>query len=183
MEARLLIAFVLMGLVLFLTPYIYKPATAPAPGANKAATSKTTEVKEASTPPPPAPVAPAKPAEPQVAAEMPGQVHADKEEDVVVDTDLCHVVFSNKGAVVKSWVLKNFKDHDGKLLDLVNTPAMAKVPEPFSIDFRSQKPSTDPNSALFKVDRDGDNVTFEFSDGRLDVKKVFEFGKTATWRA
>ena len=35
MEARLLIAFVLMGLVLFLTPYIYKPATAPAPGANK----------------------------------------------------------------------------------------------------------------------------------------------------
>ena len=52
MEARLLIAFVLMGLVLFLTPYIYKPATAPAPGANQPATSKTTDVKEAATPPP-----------------------------------------------------------------------------------------------------------------------------------
>ena len=51
-EARLLIAFVLMGLVLFLTPYIYKPASAPAPGANKPATSKTTNPAEAATAPP-----------------------------------------------------------------------------------------------------------------------------------
>jgi YidC/Oxa1 family membrane protein insertase len=174
MEARLLIAFVLMGLVLFLTPYIYKPATAPAPGANAAATSKTTDVKQAATPPPPA-EAPAQP--PAAAVVMPGQIQADKEEAVVVDTDLYHVVFSNKGAVVKSWVLKDFKDHDGKSLDLVNPAALAKVPPPFSIDFRSQKPSADPNAALYKVDRDGDTVTFEFSDGRLDVKKTFEFGK------
>jgi YidC/Oxa1 family membrane protein insertase len=175
MEARLLIAFVLMGLVLFLTPYLYKPATAPAPGANKAATSKTTDVKEAATPPPPA-EAPAPPVA-AAAAEMPGQIHADKEESTIVDTDLCRVVFSNKGAVVTSWVLKDFKDHEGKSLDLVNTPALAKVPAPFSIEFRSQKPTADPNSALFKVERDGDNVAFEFSDGRLDVKKTFEFGK------
>ncbi len=173
MEARLLIAFVLMGLVLFLTPYIYKPAAAPAPGANVPATSKTpdtkSDVKEATAPPPPAEAAPA--------AAMPGEVHADKEETVEIDTDLCHVVFSNKGAEVKSWVLKNFKDHEGHLLDLVNTAALAKVPAPFSIEFRSQKPVTDPNTALFKVQRDGDDVTFEFSDGRMDVKKLFEFGK------
>src|SRR5580700_4458395 len=151
MEMRLLIAFVLMGLVLFLTPYIYKPATAPAPGANQAATSKVpdtkSEVKEAATAPPPA-EAPATPA-----AVIPGQIHADKEEASVVDTDLYHVVFSNKGAVVKSWVLKNFKDHDGKSLELVNPAAVAKVPLPFSIEFRSQKPTSDPNVALYKVDR------------------------------
>src|ERR1700678_3009863 len=117
MEMRLLIAFVLMGLVLFLTPYIYKPATAPAPGANQAATSKTTDVKEAATPPPPAEAAPVTA---PAAAVIPGQIHADKEEATVVDTDLYHIVFSNKGAVVKNWVLKNFKDHDGKSLDLVN---------------------------------------------------------------
>jgi len=176
MEARLLIAFVLMGLVLFLTPYIYKPATAPAPGANKAAVSKTTDVKEAATPPPAA-EAPLAPATAPVAAEMPGQIHADKEETVAVDTDLYHIVFSNKGAVVKSWVLKDFKDHDGKPLDLVNPASLAKVPAPFSIEFRNQKPTADPNGALYKVDRDGDNLTFEFSDGRLDVKKTFEFAK------
>jgi YidC/Oxa1 family membrane protein insertase len=176
MEARLLIAFVLMGLVLFLTPYIYKPATAPAAGANKPATSQTTDVKEAATPPPAA-EAPAPVTVTPVVGEMPGEIHADKEEAIVVDTDLYHVVFSNKGAVVKSWVLKDFKDHDGKSLDLVNPAALAKVPAPFSIDFRNQKPTTDPNSSLYKIDRDGDNLTFEFSDGRMDVKKTFEFGK------
>ncbi len=179
MEARLLIAFVLMGLVLFVTPYIYKPATAPAPGANQAATSKTTDVKEAATPPPAAEAPPPAPPVTAAVAEMPGQIHSDKEETVVVDTDLCHVVFSNKGAVVKSWVLKNFKDHEGKSLELVNPAALAKVPAPFAIDFRSQKPTTDPNWALFKVDRAGDELTFEFSDGRMDVKKVFEFGKSS----
>src|SRR5580692_9963796 len=174
MEARLLIAFVLMGLVLFLTPYIYKPATAPAPGANKAATSKTTDVKEAATPPP-AEVPPPPPL--AAAAEIPGQIHAEQEESVTVDTDLYHVVFSNKGAVVKSWVLKDFKDHDGKSLDLVNPAALPKVPAPFSLEFRSQKPTTDANTALYKVDREGDSLTFEFSDGRMDVKKTFEFAK------
>jgi YidC/Oxa1 family membrane protein insertase len=179
MEARLLIAFVLMGLVLFVTPYIYKPAAVPAPGANKATAAKTTDakttdVKEAATAPaaevpPPPPVA--------AAAEMPGQIHGDKEETVVVDTDLYHVVFSNKGAVVKSWVLKNFKDHDGKLLDLVDASALAKAPAPFSVEFRNQKPTTDPNWALFKVDRADDDLTFEFSDGRMDVKKTFQFAK------
>src|SRR5580658_8564008 len=153
MEARLLIAFVLMGLVLFLTPYIYKPATAPAAGATSPATSKTTDVKEAATPPP---AAEAPPATPPAPAEMPGQIHADKEETAEVDTDLYHIVFSNKGAVVKSWVLKDFKDHDGKSLELVNPAAVAKVPLPFSIEFRSQKPTSDPNGALYKVDRDGD---------------------------
>jgi YidC/Oxa1 family membrane protein insertase len=174
MEARLLIAFVLMGLVLFLTPYIYKPATAPAAGATSPATSKTTDVKEAATPPPAAEAPPAAPAAP---AEMPGQIHADKEETAEVDTDLYHIVFSNKGAVVKSWVLKDFKDHEGKSLNLVNPAALAKVPPPFSIEFRSQKPTTDPNAALYKLDRDGDNLTFEFSDGRMDVKKTFQFAK------
>src|ERR1700680_3669629 len=155
-EARLLIAFVLMGLVLFLTPYIYKPAAGPAPGANKAATSKTTDPVEAATPPPavPAPAVPVSAAE--AAAEMPGQIQGDKEETLVVDTGLCHIVFSSKGAVVKSWVLRDFKDHNGKVLDLVNAAALAKVPAPFSIEFKSQKPTFDPNTSLFTVDRDGE---------------------------
>jgi YidC/Oxa1 family membrane protein insertase len=173
-EARLLIAFVLMGLVLFVTPYIYKPASAPAPGANKPAISKTTNPEEAAALPPVA--APAATPVPAM-AEMPGQIHGDKEETVVVDTDLARVVFSSKGAVVKSWVLKNFKDHNGKSLELVNTPALEKVPAPFSLNFKNQKPTTDPNSALYKVDRSGDDLTFEFSDGRMDVKKTFEFAK------
>ena len=79
--------------------------------------------------------------------------------------------------MVKSWVLKDYKDHDGKPLDLVDTTALGKVPAPFSLEFRNQKPTTDPNGSLFKVDRDGDDLTFEFSDGRMDVKKTFQFEK------
>src|ERR1700691_1950884 len=165
MEARLLIAFVLMGLVLFLTPYIYKPATAPAPGANKPATSKSADPAEAAALPP---VPPAPPVAAAAAVEMPGQIHGDKEEIVVVDTDLAHIVFSSKGAVVRNWVLKDYKDHSGKQLELVNLDALAKVPAPFSVDFKGQKPTTDPNTALYKVDRAGDDLTFEFSDGRMD---------------
>jgi len=176
MEARLLIAFVLMGLVLFLTPYIYKPAASPAPGANKPATSKTTSPAEAATAPAPATPAPAPP--PAAAqADMPGQIHGDQEETVVVETSLEHVVFSSKGAVVKSWLLKNFKDHNGQPLDLVNADAAGKVPAPFSIAFRNQKPAADLNAVLYKVNRDGDDITFEFSDGVADVKKTFAFAK------
>jgi YidC/Oxa1 family membrane protein insertase len=177
MEARLLIAFVLMGLVLFLTPYIYKPATAPAPGANKPAISKTTDVKEAATPPP---VAEAPPPPPVAAAvDMPGQIHGEKEETVVVDTELYAITFSTKGAVVKNWILKNFKDHNGKPMDLVNAEAVGKVPAPFTIEFRNQKPTTDLSAAIYKLDRTGDSLAFEFSDGRVDSKKTFEFGKSS----
>ncbi len=85
--------------------------------------------------------------------EMPGQVHADGEETIVVDTDLYHVVFSNRGAVVRSWVLKAYKDHRGKPLELVNEKALGKVAQPFSLVFKNQAPATDPNNALFRAGR------------------------------
>jgi YidC/Oxa1 family membrane protein insertase len=169
MEARLLIAFVLMGLVLFLTPYIYKPAAVPKPAA-----AKTTEPVASTPAPAPAPVA-AAPAQPSAAA--PGQIHGDQVESVVVETDLERVTFSNKGAVVTSWVLKNFKDHAGKPLDLVNPDAAGKVPGPLAIEFRNQKPTSDLNAALYKVTRDGNDVSFEYSDGFIDAKKSIAFGK------
>jgi YidC/Oxa1 family membrane protein insertase len=177
METRLLLAFLLMGLVLFGTQYFYKPAPATQTAANKPGPAKQAEVaKEAQQPA--APAAPPSPGTAQ-AAEIPGQVHADKEETFTVDTDLFHVEFSNRGAVVKSWILKKFKDHKDKPLDLVNTAALAEVPAPFSIYFKNQQPANDPNAALFKVDSSDDNLSlnFEYSDGRSAVRKTFKFAK------
>jgi len=171
MEARLLIAFVLMGLVLFLTPYIYKPAAAPKPAA-----AKTTEPAAAPAPAAAAP-APVAPPPVQAASEAPGQIHGDQVETVVVETNLERVTFSNKGAVVTSWVLKNFKDHSGKPLDLVNPDSVGKVPAPMSIEFKNQKPTSDLNAALYKVTRDGNDISFEYSDGFIDAKKSIAFGK------
>src|ERR1700731_3366789 len=101
MEMRLLLAFLLRGLFIFGTQFFYKPPPPQAPG--KPASTKTAEANtpSASSQAPAAAAAPA--------AEMPGQIQAAQEDSFTVDTDLYHVVFSNRGAVVKSWLLKSYK--------------------------------------------------------------------------
>ena len=41
------------------------------------------------------------------------------ERDIVVENDAVRAVFTNRGAVLKSWVLKRYRDHSGAPLDLV----------------------------------------------------------------
>ena len=173
MEVRLLIAFVLVGLVLLVSQYFIKPV--PAPTATKEGAAKNAQ-----------PVTPAAVEKPpdvipsiakQNAAETLNPVQAAGEETVAVDTDVYHVLFSNRGAVVLGWILKDYKDHAGKPLELVYQPGMGRVPPPFSIDLKGQTLATDPGKALFKTTRSGDGleVSFEFSDGRALIKKSFRF--------
>jgi YidC/Oxa1 family membrane protein insertase len=173
MEIRLLIAFVLVGVVLLVSQYFVKPV--PAPTATKEGAAKSTQ-----------PVTPAAVEKPQdiipsiaqeKAAETVGAVQAAGEETFAVDTDLYHVLFSNRGGVVLGWILKDYKDHTGKPLELVYQPGKDRVPYPFSIEVKGQTLATDPNKALFKTTRSGDGleVSFEFSDGRALVKKSFRF--------
>jgi YidC/Oxa1 family membrane protein insertase len=173
METRLLLAFVLVGIVLVGWNYIYKPPAptdAPAsttPAQNKQATGGvTTEVPTDA----PAPL-------PAQAADIPGQIQASQVEEFDIETDLYKVRFSNQGAVVESWILKKYKDSKGKPLDLVNKPALSKVPAPFALAFRNQAPRGDPNKGLYKVERSADmlGVAFEYSDGRTSAKKTFQF--------
>ena len=172
MEMRLLIAFLLMGAVIFVTPYFYKPAPAP-----QSKTNVTPQKAEQVTKPP----APAQPAEaPALTAssEAAGPpVRAEKEEAFTLDTKLYRIVFSNKGAVVRSWTLKRYRDLNGKPLEVVNTPALEKAPAPFSLDFKDRKPDADLNVALWKAapSADGLGVQYEFSDGKTTAKKSFQF--------
>ena len=69
-----------------------------------------------------------------------GQVVASKDEIFTVDTDVYKIAFSNRGAVVHSWMLKKYQDGKGQPLELVNTAAVAKVYYPFSVLFKNQKP-------------------------------------------
>ncbi len=172
MEMRLLIAFLLMGLVLFVTPYLYKGANSPAPKGQQNITPQ--KAAEMAKPPAPAPPVPPK----QLAAESSGApAQAAKEETFVVDTALFRVTFSNRGANVRSWVLKKYKDLDGKPLELVNQAALAKVPAPLSFDFRDQKPAADLSQVLFVAKPTPDNlgVDYEYSDGKLVARKSFRF--------
>src|SRR5688500_5107150 len=129
-EQRLLLAFALMGLVLFATQFLYK--------------SPQDQVK------------PVKPATPQQAVKPPEvtapaavpppsaqQIAAQKAEAFTIDTDVFRVTFNNHGAVVRSWQLKQYKDGTGRPLELVNAAAASKTHYPLSLLFESQKPASD----------------------------------------
>jgi YidC/Oxa1 family membrane protein insertase len=172
-EMRLLIAFILMGVVLFFTQYFYKEPPPPpdkagavaaktdkSPGAAPAALNTTSSAAVASQGSVPA-------------------VAAGNEQSYTIDTDLFRVSFSNRGAVVKSWLLKRYQAHSGKPLELVNTASHADPP--FSLYFPAGKPSTDLNQALYQaqIDPDGLGIRFTFSDGSVAQQKSFRFRKSS----
>ncbi len=166
MEKRLLLAFLLMGLVLFLTPYFYKPQPPPTAPTQPAA-------EPAPAPTQPEAVAPAKP--PVEVPETSERIAAESEETYTLESDLYKIVFSNRGAVVKSWILKEFVDSSGDPLELVNEGAVEKVGYPFQIEVAGASPSVDPNTSLYsaRVAEDGLGIRFELSDGRAYFSKAF----------
>jgi YidC/Oxa1 family membrane protein insertase len=196
MEVRLLLAFLLMGLVLFVTPYFYKPTPAPPvkQAAKSSETAKAPQGKSAESQAEEAKAGESKAGEKAgetkagaskaaaaaPALNLPAPVQAAKQETVTIDTDLYHVVFSNRGAVAQSWILKKYKDQHGKPVELVNEEALAKLPPPFALAFKGTAPSPDPNQALFEVKHPNPlTVEFEYSDGHIDVKKSFKFAENS----
>ena len=171
MEIRLLIAFLLMGAVLFVTPYFFKSQPPPAqkPAAPTAG-APARPVESAPLPKPPAPAA-------EAAAPA---ASAGTEQTFTINTSLYQIRFSNRGAVVESWTLKRFRDRAGKPLQLVNSAAAPKVGYPFAWAFH-QPPPIDPNQALFAMrpDEDGLGVSFEYSDGHSVFRKSFHFSENS----
>src|SRR5258706_3093249 len=134
MEVRLLIAVVLVGLVLLVSQYFIKPVAAPS--ATKEGAAKTAQPVTPAAVEKPQDVIPS-PAR-QRAAETLNAVQAASEETVAVDTDLYHVLFSNRGAVVLSWILKDYRDNANKPLELVYQPVKDRVTYPFSVEVKGQ---------------------------------------------
>ena len=182
MEKRLLLAFMLMGGVLFLMPYLYKsfgpqePPPKPAP---------TAQSQPAEKPAPTAPAAPAAPVKPPRHARVAGakpaapRVSADQEQIFVAETDLYKIVMSNRGAVVRSWILKKYKDSAGKPLELVSAAGALKTGYPFSLAYKDTAPAVDLNQALYAVKptADGLGVDYEYSDGEVVARKTLRLQK------
>ncbi len=168
METRLLISFALMGVVLFATQYFFKPAPPPVKQIQPV------NPKVQAVTPNPAPL-------PPVAEPPAGQTAAAKDELFTIDTDVYRIVFSNRGAVVRSWLLKKYRDGKGNPLELVNTVAADKVYYPFAVLFKNQKPSADINQSLFagKPSADGLGIDYEFSNGKSTARKSFRFEKNS----
>src|SRR5450755_236955 len=176
MELRLLIAFILMGVVLFVTPYFYKTVSPPvkktAPAAAKSEPvplSPSSAPVETAAAPPDADASPA--ATPPIAAQ--------KEEIHTVNTDVFQIAFSNRGGLVKSWMLKKYREHSGAPQQLVNLASRADPPG--ALYFPTQKPAVDLNQVLYEVHTDPDSlgITFDYSNGKVVAHKNFHFLKSS----
>jgi len=102
----------------------------------------------------------------------------------VLENDLYRITFSNRGAQVKSWILKKYDNEaENGPLDLVNQAAAAQFGYPLSLwtydsDLRGKLAS-----ALYAPSLEGKQstpatLTFEYSDQDLSVRKTFSFDNT-----
>ena len=176
MERRLLLVFALTFLIIILFQPIlkrYLPQTAqPSPAQ-----------KENPPAPPPNPTpAPAQAAQalPPVASRSTASKQASSESQIVIENDLYRITFTNRGAQVKSWILKKFDDDRGQPLDLVNNAAAQKYGLPLSLWTYDENQRNKINSVLYESSESGTlrapaAITFEYADQDLSVRKVFRF--------
>lgn len=188
-ELRILVASLLsMAVILLWAKYFGpKPPVTP-PQENKPAQVSTATAGTAAPTTTPSPAAtPAKISGATTPAVPPT---ADSQErTIVVENDLYRVEFSNRGAVVKSWQLKNYKDDSKpqKTLDLVHPQAATETGGwPFALVFDDPQLGTLANSGLYKISSDANSLeapadlTFTWSDGHLQVTKKFHFDHSYT---
>ena len=117
----------------------------------------------------------AKPVVPQAS-----DVVAKTEATTVVENELYRITFTNRGAQVKSWILKKYTDNHGKPLDLVNQRAAEKFGYPLSIYTYDAGEREKLADALYVPSATGNlnapgSLNFEYSEGGLTVHKTFTF--------
>ncbi|MGE3489985.1 MAG: membrane protein insertase YidC [Vicinamibacterales bacterium] len=217
MERRVLIAITLSFLVLFLFQRFVMPPPASAPAAPQSGTTAGQAPGPAApapgsmaaltrpanqSAPVPAPAAaggvtplglpaaqmgnatPAAPAGPTIT------VGETTDREIVVETTTVRATFTNRGGRLLHWVLKEYRNEDGSLLDLVPQSFSADAVKPFSLVVDDPALSERINGALYRVVTGGGNppgepdrvdatagaqtLTFEMatSDG-LSVTKKF----------
>jgi YidC/Oxa1 family membrane protein insertase len=105
---------------------------------------------------------------------------ATSETETVIENDLYRITFTNRGAQVKSWILKKFdNDAQNGPLDMVD-PAAEKFGYPLSLWTYDEGLRERLKSALYVGSREGTqtsptDITFEYSDAELAVHKTFRF--------
>jgi YidC/Oxa1 family membrane protein insertase len=106
-------------------------------------------------------------------------VAAAAEQTVTVENELYRIRFSNRGAVVTSWVLKKYKTDEGQPLDLVS-PAARQAGYPLAFYSFDSNLRTQLDGALFVPSATGSlqspaTLTFTYAHGNVSAKKVFRF--------
>ena len=178
-ERRLLLVFVLTFVVLIIfQPLLkkYMPQAPATPAQNQPTPG------QAVSPPSAAVTAASAPSAAVPANTVSKQASA--ESDTVIENDLYRITFTNRGAQVKSWILKKFdNDEQNGPLDLVNPLAAPRFGYPLSLWTYDEGLRNRLNSALYVTSSEGRlsapaNITFEYADQDLVVRKSFRFDHT-----
>ena len=109
---------------------------------------------------------------------------AASETETVIENDLYRITFTNRGAQVKSWILKKFDNEaQNGPLDLVNPAAAPQFGYPLSLWAYDETLRAKLNSVLFVPSSEGRQtapatITFEYVDQDLTVRKTFGFDHT-----
>lgn len=195
-EMRILFASLLsMGVILLWARFFAPKAPAQLPQRNQPAQTAPATPNPATSAPASTSAAPApgigKPTGSTVTSAAPLPVipalAATQERTIVIENDLYRVEISNRGAVVKSWQLKKYKD-DAKpqrVLDVVHPDAAKQTGGwPFAVALDDAQLEAAANSGLYQVSTDSDELRapaeaqFSWSDGHLEVTKHFRFDHT-----
>src|ERR1044072_1906211 len=123
-QKRLLIAFVLSAVILFGWAYLFPPTSPPQNANSQQAASDSTP-----TPAPTAQPTQAEQQSPQVAAAP----DTTPQNTGVVSTPLYRVELDSRGAVVKSWIIKQKKEKDGQTKPIHSVSGTRENPQPLEL--------------------------------------------------
>jgi YidC/Oxa1 family membrane protein insertase len=186
-ELRILVAALLsMAVILVWAKYFGpKPPVQPPQATRPAQTAPVAPGQSAASPPTKGSQAPGTPSSLVPAQPVSVPVVSDSQEHTItIDNNLYQVTFSNRGAVVKSWLLKKYKD-DAKpprVLDVVHSDASQQTGSwPFALILDDEQLQNAANGGLYQVVSNGATVhapadiEFRWSDGHLEITKHFHF--------
>ncbi|MBN2409585.1 MAG: membrane protein insertase YidC [Candidatus Aminicenantes bacterium] len=186
MEKRVILAIVLSFLVMVLYQMIFMK---PKPQAESPVQVGTPAQAVESSPALPPAAAEAQPEVrqeevPAVEAPLPEEARAESERQVVVESSLYRAVWSNRGASLRSWKLKEHLDEGGEGLELVSRRAGEVGRYPFFLDTQEAELDRTANNGLFIPsmsqisldDGETGELKFYYSDGKnVRIEKIFVF--------
>ncbi len=176
-ERRLLVVILITFVVLILSQTVlkkYMPPPAAQPEHQPAAQAQPALPSPSAAPAPTAPRLPSNTVTKQ----------ASSESETVIENDLYRITFTNRGAQVKSWILKKFdNDAQNGPLELVHSAAAQKFGYPLSLFAYDETLRNRLNSVLYIASNEGHltapaTITFEYADQDLVIRKTFRFDHT-----
>lgn len=183
-ERKLLLAFLLVfigiAVIQFLMPKSTAPPPQPKPAPQEQQPAPTpSPSQEASKPAPSGKAGKKTKPTPSPVPEIPTK-EATSETETVVENPYYRIVFTNRGAQVKSWILKKYKNEKHNEFDVVNSVTAAQLGYPLSLFSYDQSLQKKLNEAMYVpsvvgVQSAPASVTFEYSDGQTIARKSFTF--------